>query len=57
MRYSPINDGYIIREEEYEELKAMLDKLELRLISLDSVGESMVKDIQTILKTNEDMKK
>lgn len=56
MRYSPINDGYIIKEDEYEDLKAMLDKLELRLMALDSVGESMVNDIQAILKTNEDMK-
>jgi hypothetical protein len=49
MRHSPINDGYIIKEEEYEEIQSLLRKLRDRLLATDSVGDAIVSEVMEIL--------
>lgn len=50
MRHSPINDGYIIKEEEYEEVQTLLRKLRDRLLATDSVSDEILCEAMDILK-------
>jgi PHD/YefM family antitoxin component YafN of YafNO toxin-antitoxin module len=49
VRHSPINEGYIIKEDEYEQVMETLDKLHLRLLVIDSVSSDEIEKIVKIL--------